>query len=58
MSVFFWWAIPITATLGALVWASRRGRAATPEEQQRGIAEMDAFRAAMRRPLPPTSHRD
>ena len=53
MSVFLWWAIPVLATAGALVYASRRTRMATPEEQQRGVAEMERFRAAMQRPLPP-----
>ena len=53
MSVFLWWAIPVVATVGALVYASRRSRLATPEQQQRGVAEMERFREAMQRPLPP-----
>ena len=52
MGVLLWLAVPVMATIGAMVWMARRSRAATPEEQRHGIDEMERFRAAMARPLP------
>lgn len=52
MSVLLWWAIPIGATLGTIVWFGLRNRAATPEQQRQGIAEMEAMRTALSKPLP------
>ncbi len=52
MGVLLWLAIPIVATATAALWMSRRGRAATPEQQQEGIDEMTRFREAMRKPFP------
>lgn len=53
MGVLWWLAIPLVASVVAMVWVSRRNRAATPEEQQHGIEEMARFREAMSKPLPP-----
>lgn len=52
MGVLLWLAIPVVATATAALWMARRGRIATPEEQQQGIDEMARFRAAMRKPVP------
>lgn len=52
MSVLWWWALPITATLGAVVWFGVRNRAATPEQQQQGIEELEQMRKALSKPLP------
>ena len=53
MEILWWLAIPVAATALAAVWLSRRGRHATPEQQQQGIDEMARFREALSRPLPP-----
>lgn len=52
MSVLVWWAIPILSTLATIVWFSFRNRAATPEQQRQGIAELEAMRSALAKPLP------
>ncbi len=52
MGVLLWLAIPVVATATAALWVSRRGRIATPEQQQEGIDEMTRFREAMKRPIP------
>lgn len=52
MTVLWWLAVPVVATAAAVLWMARRARAATPEEQQQGIDEMQRFRDAMARPLP------
>ena len=52
MAILLWLAIPIVSAIGAAAWVSTRGRAASPEEQQRGISEMQRFQEAMLRPLP------
>lgn len=53
MAILWWLAIPVGATAIATFWMSRRGRHATPEQQQQGIDEMARFREALARPLPP-----
>lgn len=52
MSVLWWWAIPIGATLVTTLWFALRNRTATPEQQRQGIAEMEAMRSALSKPLP------
>lgn len=52
MGVLVWLAIPIVTSIGAVLWLSRRGRVATPEQQQQGIADMQRFQRAMLRPMP------
>lgn len=52
MSVLWWWAIPIAATLGTIVWIGLRNRTASPEQQRQGIAEMERMRSALAKPLP------
>lgn len=52
MTVLLWWAIPILSTLGTIAWFAFRNRAATPEQQRQGIAEMEAMRSALAKPLP------
>ena len=52
MGILLWLAIPVLATAIAAFWVARRGRHATPEEQQLGIDEMARFREAMAKPLP------
>lgn len=52
MSVLWWWAIPIGATLGTIVWLGFRNRAASPEQQRQGIAELERMRSALSKPLP------
>lgn len=52
MSVLWWWAVPIGATLATIMWFGLRNRAATPEQQQRGIAELERMRSALSKPLP------
>jgi len=52
MSVLVWWAIPIGATLSTILWFGLRNRAATPEQQRQGIAELEAMRTALSKPLP------
>ena len=58
MAILWWLAIPVAATAVATFWMSRRGRHATPEQQQQGIDEMARFREALLRPLPPRNHDD
>lgn len=53
MAILWWLAIPVGATVVATLWMSRRGRRATPAQQQQGIDEMARFREALSRPLPP-----
>ena len=52
MSVLLWWAIPIGSTLATILWFAFRNRAVTPEQQRQGIAEMEAMRSALAKPLP------
>lgn len=52
MAILGWLAIPVLATLVATLLMSRRGRHATPEQQQQGIDEMARFREALSKPLP------
>lgn len=53
MEILWWLAAPVLVTAAAGLWISRRSRHATPEEQQQGITEMERFRAAMAKPVPP-----
>lgn len=52
MSVLWWWSVPVGATLATIIWFGLRNRAATPEQQQRGIAELERMRSALSKPLP------
>lgn len=56
MSVLWWWVIPIGATLGTIAWFGLRNRAVTPEQQRQGIAELEAMRSALAKPLPKQPH--
>ena len=56
MTVLYWLAIPVVVTLVAMVWIARRGRIATPEQQQQGIAELERMREALSKPLPKRPH--
>lgn len=56
MTVLYWLAIPVLVTLVATVWIARRGRIATPEQQQQGIAELERMREALSKPLPKRNH--
>mgnify|MGYP006271391489 CR=1 FL=1 len=53
MGVLLWLAVPVLATALAVFLLARRNRAATPEQQQQGISEMQRFQEAMSKPLPP-----
>lgn len=52
MSVLWWWSIPITATLGTIIWLGLRNRTASPEQQRQGITDMERMRSALAKPLP------
>lgn len=53
MSVLLWWLIPVIATLIALAWVALRNRPSRPADAAQGMAEMERFREAMAKPLPP-----
>jgi hypothetical protein len=53
VSVLLWWLIPVIATLIALAWVALRNRPSRPADAAQGMAEMERFREAMAKPLPP-----
>ena len=53
MSVLLWWLIPVVATLIALAWVALRNRPSRPADAAQGMADMERFREAMAKPLPP-----
>ena len=55
MSVLGWLLVPLIATVGAFLVLGARTRPERPVEAERGMEELDRFRAAMTRPMPTVS---
>jgi hypothetical protein len=57
MSAMVWWAIPLAATFGAIVYVAWRGRPGPPEDTHDAIEARDRFRKAIESGAPPRGRR-
>ncbi|MBI1376797.1 MAG: hypothetical protein GC157_04845 [Frankiales bacterium] len=57
MEVLRWLLIPLAATVLAVIWFAWRNRERKPADAEQGMEDMDRFRRAMERPLPPLHRR-